>query len=565
MSIHILPEETVNKIAAGEVVENPASVVKELVENSIDAKATCITVEVKAGGFSLIRVSDNGEGIERKDLSLSLERHATSKIHSARDLHSVSSMGFRGEALASIASISHLRIVSYSKKDAVGGEIYCNGGKLGESKDSVRDIGTTIEVGSVFYNVPARKKFQKSCNASKIEIFKTLTKLSLANPKCSLKYFSDEREVLCSRITTLEGTCKEILGERFLQGMSTVQYEENSCHFNGYLGAPFDARRNRLGQYLFVNGRGVICPEISRAIYDVYGTRLDTGSHPTFVLHLTLPPEWLDVNVHPQKKEIRLRERSSIQEVVSKGASRALQGKKREEVEPPLRLQPFKFDFPTPPLYQNVQKKDEEEFFFEREMVELPIIGQFHHFLFLDGRRVDLSLPLSSPPYDGIILVDLQAAYASILFERFCSSDIGALQTLMVPHTIEFTPHECEELKIHLQEIKNMGIEMRPFGKNCLIVEALSPEIDETLLKPLLYELLQVFDQKSVEKERKKKLALTLSRCAKSQKKGWTTIEAKHLVQNLLKTSSPYLCPRGKQTMVHISYDTITRFFQRAN
>jgi DNA mismatch repair protein MutL len=563
MTIHTLSEETINKIAAGEVVESPSSVVKELVENAIDAQATSIAIEIKAGGFSLIRVSDNGMGMSREDLLLSLERHATSKIQSAEDLNGVLSMGFRGEALASIAAISRVRIISCLKKAMVGAEISSDGGKLGQMKDAARDGGTTVEVRSLFYNVPARKKFQKSCSASKAEILKILTKLALANPKCAFKYLADEEEVLSSHIGTLENTCKEVLGDRFLKGTHRVDHKENRCCLSGHLGSPLDARRNRLGQYLFVNGRGVICPEITRGVYEAYGTRLGAHEHPTFVLHLTLPPEWIDVNVHPQKREIRLRERSVIQEVVRKAVLTALQGKP-VKTKPSPKSQPFNWSQLSPLRFQEVREEKVLALDLESMVEELPVIGQFNHFLILDGRVINLHLPHSPPPYDGLIFVDLQAAHARVLFERFLSSGSQALQALMIPHTLEFAPHEYEKLKMHLKEIGEMGVEMRAFGENCLIVEALSPEINEDTLKSLLHAFLEVFDQNASEKERQKKLALTVSRYARSQKKGWTVLEAKHLVKKLLKTDSPYLCPKGKPTMIHLSHDTITGLFQKA-
>ena len=562
MPIHTLSEETINKIAAGEVVENPSSVVKELVENAIDADATSIAIEIKAGGFSLIRVSDDGVGMSRDDLLLSLQRHATSKIQKAEDLNGVLSMGFRGEALASIAAISRVRIISCSKGSLVGAQVSCDGGKLGWLEDAARDMGTTIEVHSLFYNVPARKKFQKTIAASKTEILKILTKLALANPKCAFKYLADEQEALSSHIGTLEKTCKEVLGERFLKGTNPVDHEENRCYLSGRLGSPLDARKNRLGQYLFVNGRGVICSEITRGVYEAYGTRLGSNEHPTFVLHLTLPPEWIDVNVHPQKREIRLRERPVIQEVVRTAVLQALQGKPAKTA-PSLKLQPFNWSQLPPLRFQEAQEEKVSTLDFEMEIEELPVIGQFNHFLILDGRMINLHLPHSPPPYDGIILVDLEAAHAGILYERFLSSGTKELQALMIPHTLEFAPHECEKLKMHLKEIEKMGVEMRPFGENCLIVEALSPEIDEGTLKPLLHALLEVFDQKASEKELQKKLALTVSRYARSQKKGWTVLEAKHLVKKLLKTDSPYLCPKGKPTIIHLSHDTITGLFQK--
>ncbi|NGX51500.1 MAG: DNA mismatch repair protein MutL [Chlamydiae bacterium] len=562
MSIRILSEETINKIAAGEVVEDPASVVKELVENAIDAEASSITIEIKAGGFSLIRISDDGCGMGQDDLLLSLERHATSKLRSAEELNSVYSMGFRGEALASIAAISRLRLLTCQKGARVGAQLSSDGGKLGRLEDASRDSGTTVEVRSLFYNVPARKKFQKSAAASQAKILKVLTKLALAKPQISIKLLADEKALLATHVGTLEQTCREVLGERFLKGSSPVEHEENCCHIRGHLGAPLDARKNRLGQYLFVNGRGVICPEICRGVYDGYGTRLGSQEHPTFLLHMTLPPEWIDVNVHPQKREIRLREVRVIQEAVRRAVLQALQGK-QEEKKPLPPLHPFNYEALPPLRFQESREERVPTFNLEESLVELPVVGQFSSFLLLDGRMVDLQLPHAPPPYDGLILVDLNAAHARILYERFLSSGVAPLQVLMIPLTLDFAPHECEKLSLHLKEIETMGVEMRPFGESCLIVDALTPEIDESSVKSLIHALLEEFDQNASEKELQKKLALTVSRYASSQKKGWTILEARHLVKKLLKTDSPFLSPKGKPTMVHLSHEKISGNFQK--
>jgi len=567
MSIYLLSEETINKIAAGEIVENPASVVKELVENAIDAEASSITVEVKGGGFSLIRVSDDGIGIERKDLPLSLARHATSKIQSSKDLHKILSMGFRGEALASIAAISRMCVTSRPRGAMVGACICCDGGKLGQMEERAHNVGSTIEVRSLFYNVPVRKKFQKSWIASKAEIFKILTKLALAAPRCAFKYLSDEKEIFSSRAGTLKTTCREVLDEQLFKGHLHVDYSHGCCHLHGLLGSLSRLRKNRSGQYLFINGRGVFCFEIIRSVYDAYGPILDSKEHPTFVLHLNLPPEWVDVNVHPQKREVRLRERLVVQEAVMEGISLALQGvagSAKGKAPLPPKLQSFNWS-PHPPLHcQEIRGASPLTFDFESAVEELPVIGQFSHFLIMDGRMSTVHLPHTSPPYDGLILVNLQAAHARLLFERFSSSGVRSLQSLVNPHVLEFAPHEFEKLKMHLMEIANMGIDARPFGNSCLIVEAISPEIRDDELTSLFHAFLEIFDKKASEKEQQRNLAMAAASYAKSQKKGWTMLEAKHLVEHLLKSSSPYFCPRGKFTMVHLSYESITQLFQKA-
>ena len=269
MPIQILSDQTINKIAAGEVIENPASVVKELVENALDAKSSAITVEIERGGFSLIRVSDDGCGMSRDDLLLSLERHATSKIRIAEDLEEVLTMGFRGEALASIAAISKTRVVSAQKGQALGGEVVAEGGKIRSIDPAARNEGTTVEIAMLFYNVPARKKFQKSQGASLSEITRFLTRFGLSHPEIHVRCIADGKEIIHTLPGAIEERLKAFLGETFLNRAKKVEKTDNRCFLSGFLGSPLDARTNRLGQYLFVNGRCVRCPQIARAIYTI--------------------------------------------------------------------------------------------------------------------------------------------------------------------------------------------------------------------------------------------------------------------------------------------------------
>jgi len=544
MPIQILSDQTINKIAAGEVIENPASVVKELVENALDAKSASITIEIERGGFSLIRVSDDGCGMGRDDLLLSLERHATSKIRIAEDLEEVLTMGFRGEALASIAAISKIKVVSAQKGNALGGEVVAEGGKIRSIDPAARNEGTTVEIAMLFYNVPARKKFQKTQGASLREITKFLTRFALSHP-----------EIVHTLPGAIEERLKTLLGEAFLTRAKKVEKTDNRCFLSGFLGSPLEARTNRLGQYLFVNGRCVRCPQIARAIYEGYGTRLSSRLHPTFVLHLTLPPEWIDVNVHPQKREIRLKEEGVIQEVIRKGVMESFQGK-----ESPKEYPKGNWDFAAPLKFQ--EKKEFLPPSLDYVEEEIVVIGLFDHYLIAHGSSY-FSLPNTPGPYEGIFLIDLKGAYARILYDRFVKEEVPPLQTLMIPITLEFPKSEGDILKGHLTEIQGMGVELRPFGDSAFIIDALSPEIEEGMVQGLLEEFIEVLDQSLAEKMRQKKLAFTLSSYARSQKRGWTVVEAKQMVKELMKTTAPYDCPKGKPTVIHLNHDAIENLFQK--
>src|SRR5581483_4928309 len=328
--IRVLSDLTINQIAAGEVIENPASVVKELVENAIDAGARRVKIETLGGGFQLLKISDDGTGMSPDDAALSLERHATSKISDADDLNSLATMGFRGEALASIAAISKLRLLTATDSSPAV-ELEAEGGKISHAGPSSRSRGTTLEVRSLFFNVPARKKFQKSPAASSAEITKMVTQLALAHPEVGFELMQQGRSHFSlpaaageSLTALLKRRAEALLGMEFLPSCRDLSFKEMDYEGQGLIASPEFSRPNRSGQYLFVNQRPVYCPAISYAVRDAYGTRLSSDRHPIYLLHLSIPPPLVDVNVHPQKKEIRLREESQFKFILSDAVNATL-------------------------------------------------------------------------------------------------------------------------------------------------------------------------------------------------------------------------------------------------
>jgi DNA mismatch repair protein MutL len=554
MSIQVLSSQTINKIAAGEVIENPSSVVKELIENAIDAGATQITIEIERGGFALIRVSDNGKGMTKDDLLLCIQRHATSKIQNEKDLEEIHTMGFRGEALASIGAISKLTITTTCHGETIGHTLVCLGGQLSSPKIASRTHGTTFEVRSLFYNVPARLKFQKSPTASQNSVRKMITTFALAYPTHTIRYFADGKEIIAVTPENIKERCLPLMGFSFVQGAIDVHFAEDSVELKGFIGDPLQAKGNRLGQSLFVNGRAVVSHAISHAIYEGYGTRLGNHLHPAFVLYLTLPPHLIDVNVHPQKREIRLRDSFFIQEKIRRAILEAFQGKQQEnalphkqvwKIESPLKAQET---FELPPA--------EEPISFTQE--EIAVIAIFQEYAIIYPTTW-IPLPIEK----GFLMVDLEGALARIRYERFLNHAPLPMQTLLFPITLNLTPHEKRELEQHLDEIQRMGIDLRPFGKESVIVDGLTPDIEAEGLQKLLEDLAEVFDQKLIEKQREKKLALSASYSARSQKKQWSELEAKTVIKALVKTSSPLHCPKGGKTVVEFSDETLKRLFQK--
>lgn len=340
--IRVLSDHTINQIAAGEVIENPASVVKELVENSLDAGADDICVEISGGGRQLIRISDNGCGMNRDDALLCLERHATSKIRAVDDILSVGTMGFRGEAIPSIASISKFLLMTAEAPPPgtadrqaaapAGTMLVVDGGKMVSCVPTVHAPGTTIEVKALFFNVPARKKFLKSPAVDTNEILKMLSLLALGHPTVKFQLISDGKRLLFAPrcdpqqplVQQLQERGTAVLGQDFMQHTCPIESRSDAIAIAGVIGLPDYTRHNRLGQHLFINRRGVVSPLVSFAIRDGYGTALPSGRHPVFVLNITLPGPLVDVNVHPQKREVRLRQEQILREMVVKAVHTAL-------------------------------------------------------------------------------------------------------------------------------------------------------------------------------------------------------------------------------------------------
>ena len=327
--IKLLDDNLINQIAAGEVIENPASVVKELIENSIDAKGKNITVEIKGGGLQQIRIDDDGIGMTKEDILLALQRHATSKLSTFDDLLKISTLGFRGEAIPSIASISKMKIISSTDGDN-GICVSIEGGRVISIEPSSKNIGTTIEINSLFYNVPARKKFQKPINVNNYQISKALTHIFLGNQNVGVEYINNDKKIFSSpnyqslelkQKTNLK--IKDILGEKMLSSMKWIFFEDGPIKIYGYICEPDFCKRTRSSQYLHINNRSVYSLLISKSIKDAYGTRISENTHPVFLLNIDMPKEFVDVNVHPQKKEIRLNEeifiKQSINEAINSG------------------------------------------------------------------------------------------------------------------------------------------------------------------------------------------------------------------------------------------------------
>lgn len=435
-----LASPVINKIAAGEVVENPASVVKELVENCIDAGAKRIEVEALGGGLDLIRIIDDGCGMDREDALLCLERHATSKIQSVEDLQELSTMGFRGEALAAIASVSRLELKT---SDGRGTRVLCEGNEVLAVEPCARNHGTTIEVRSLFYNVPARKKFQKSQSASFAAVARVIETIAIAHPEISF---------------SLNGKLYAPVGlkERIEEILGPYEHELTGGKIYGYIAAPIKAMATRTGQYLYINQRPVVSPLIAKAVKTGFGTRISEHAYPRFVLFLSVDPSEVDVNVHPQKREVRFRNESAIFRWVEKAVA--------EVFIPKLSFsESIVFEAPQPESYPSLAeqfsampfKVEEREFDWVIPEKPLTVVGKY---MLLQK--------------ENLILVDLQAAHARVLFENFRLENRSS-EALLWPLEIPISPEEEERAA----QLQTLGIECRLLKKR-LVVDALPPFLE---------------------------------------------------------------------------------------
>ncbi|HEX3029559.1 MAG TPA: DNA mismatch repair endonuclease MutL, partial [Clostridia bacterium] len=541
--IVILDENTSNKIAAGEVIEKPASAVKELVENSIDAGAGHISVEIKNGGISLIKVTDNGCGIDEDDVEIAFERHATSKIRSADDLDSIKTMGFRGEALASIAAVASVELTTRIQKNSHGNFIKVQGGNLVEIKQTGCPVGTTIIIKDLFYNTPARFKFLKKDSTEAGYISEIMSRIALSAPQISFRLISNNSNVLHTPGNNdLLSTIFSIYGKETAHNVLKLDYENNKIKVSGYAGRPEIARSNRNQQSIFLNGRYIRSKVISAAIDEAYNTYLMKNKHAFTVLNLELNPVLVDVNVHPTKMEVRFSDEQEIFRSVYHSILNALSGKPliKDIITQERKDETFKFEeknnidktafvqanfikdkspqsFNTfkphvssdrenlRPLFQpenlnNIPVKAIQNI--ERKLPEKSKIVESHMNIneepqeyvpevrknFLEDARIigqAFSTYIIAQSDDGLILIDQHAAHERILYEKLKEKyrkKQPMSQFLLAPAAIELTNQEIRIINDEKEFLNNIGYKYEEFGNNSILLREI-PFVDDRNIK----------------------------------------------------------------------------------
>lgn len=556
--IRILSEHTINKIAAGEVIENTASVVKELVENSLDAGATEIEIEIRGGGRQLIRVSDNGCGMDRDDALLCFERHATSKLKELEDLQTIETMGFRGEAIPSIASISKLTLLTCPHGKETGTLVKVEGGHIKQIVSAPCSQGSTFEVKDLFYNVPVRKNFQRSPAYDVQEIHKMLTKISLAHPECRFSLISNQEVLLSAKRDDLRGRIEEVLGKEFCQALKETKISEGIA-LQGFFGEPAWSRQNRSGQYLFINKRAVVNSLVSYALQEGYGPSLPPQRYPIYVLHLTLPGHLVDVNVHPQKKEVRLRQEQELKNLLIKGVQKTLQTIPKQEIEnclsipisyPSFRPSSYEFEF-REMAPQSVQ----EELFSAVPTPKNPpkVLATFNGYLLIEKD-------------EGFFFVDQKRAHSRVIFEQLIKQK-GKIpqQPLLIPFTLETSPVDADLLRNLTEQFEQLGITVREFRPQTFTVEALPINFGNIDVEQLIYDLMErireFHDPEAFKREQEILIAQAASRAAVNAKKRMSKEEAQTLIEKWDACDEPFLCPRRKNVLAPFKQEEISKWF----
>lgn len=576
MSIKILPEEVASQIAAGEVVERPSSVVKELLENSLDAGADQITVWIREAGKRMIEIQDNGSGIPREELELALHRHATSKLDQANDLFQVSTLGFRGEALASIGSVSHLSLSSRTSSEDLGGSIRVEGGETIEVKEVGLPPGTTVRVEHLFYNVPARLKFLKTDRTEKRHINTTVSRYSMANPGVRFKLYQDDELVFQ---TAGSGDLREAIsavhGVKIAKQMQQVLYEDQQIRLAGFISPPGLTRSNRNEMVFFVNQRPVQDPALSKAVTQAYHTMVMKGRYPITVLFLEISPDKVDVNVHPTKAEVRFEDRGEVFRAVGRGVRRALLA--HSPVPEVSDLRGVSLWGGPPPDHRTIRRGVDPAWgMLEQARDDLPFSqpvqpGQMAAplgglVLRLIGQVAATYLIAEGP--DGLYLIDQHAAHERILFEKMMMDQGSqpASQALLDSVVVEFSPASADLLKENLPVLSGLGFEVEDFGPGSFVVRAVPGLVGDSSPEALLraaVEDLEVDETPLEGRIEEKIIARVCKRAAIKAGQVLTPAEQEQLLLDLESCQSPRTCPHGRPTMIHLSVDLLERKFGR--
>jgi DNA mismatch repair protein MutL len=588
--IRLLPADVANKIAAGEVVERPASVLKEILENAIDAGASQIDVEAVAGGTRLVSVADNGSGMNRDDALLSIERHATSKIHTAADIEHIHTLGFRGEALAAISSVSRFRIRTRRHDELAGTELVVSGGKLLDVKDAGCPPGTILEIRDLFFNLPARRKFLRSPQTETTHIRQMFLLQALAWPAVGMSLTLDGRKswALAPGATPLE-RIRELFGQELIEGLRPLERGAGDIKLSGYVSLPALTRGDRTEQYVFVNGRPASAPVVGYAINEAFHSLIPAGRHPYIFMYIDLEPDLVDVNVHPTKKEVRFRRSSDVRDAIigairsaltKSGAAFVAGQTPNPDPAPPMPAAVMPLlkidDLPASRVfsYPRLPPIEPRPVTVEPQAARKPgdgvkaapkapwtwcrVVGQ------INGLYVLLETE------DGFVVMDPHAAHERVLFEKLLNAvEHGQVESqgLLVPETVELQPRDALYVRKSLELIKKLGVGVSEFGGDTFVVDALPRGMDGLGVKDMLIDVARhletLGERGSHSRWREEAIAQAACKAAVKARDRLSLSEVEQLVIALASAEMPYTCPHGRPTLIYTSFRELDRKFGR--
>jgi DNA mismatch repair protein MutL len=602
--IKLLPDHVASQIAAGEVVQRPASLVKELLDNAIDAGATSITLLVKEGGKALVQVIDNGKGMSHGDARMCWERHATSKIGQTEDIFRIKTMGFRGEALASIASVARVEMKTKRQEDELGTAIIIEGSRVLSQEDIASDMGTSIAVKNLFYNIPARRNFLKSNPVEYKHVLDEFIRCVLANPETNFCLYHNDEEQYLLEPSSLENRIIDVFNGTKKSELIFIEEETSIIGINGYCGSPESAKKARGEQYFFVNKRFIKDPYLNHAIIGAYEGLISKEQFPLYVLHITIDPSQIDVNIHPTKTEIKFVDEKNIYQILRAVIRKALGDLLKSPELSPLfddnrfmhhelgKNQNFEAENSTVSSVGRSQRGSWDDMKFEYAQKRNQT-QQNWEILFQENQNIniepeqetvrsqsqDSEIAISRSFFQlhqqyivtqikrGLMLVDQQAAHERILYEKYLRAldkNPVASQQLLFPKTVMLSAGDEQIMLEILDDIRLLGFNISHFGKNTFVVNGLPAELHLGNEQDLLEEVVETYkNSKSTENHKKQLVAKTLAIKA-AIKKGirLQAEEMNRLIDELFACEDPSHAPDGRVCLKMLSLEEVAKMFE---
>ena len=585
MEIKILDENTINKIAAGEVVERPASIIKELVENSIDANATKIIIEIEDAGKKSIKVTDNGHGMDKKNLLMSFKNHSTSKISMIDDLERLNTLGFRGEALSSICAVSKVEILSKTFSQLIGTKIKVLNGDIKKIEDIGINVGTTIIVKDLFYNVPARKKFLKSTRTEFSHIIDIVTNLSIANTQIYFKLLHNGKEILsCPSNTDFSENIVNIFGKDIAKDLIHFEHNDDYLKISGYIGKPSVTTKNQKMQFFYVNKRYVKSYLISNILKDAYKSYLQKGQFPIAFLFIDINPKLIDVNVHPTKRIIKFADERDIYHSVFSGIVDALEGsflapeitisKKESKLLIKDKLDDNKKDLYikektdfkySPKIGKKISdsKRMLENEDLKTKIPEIEIIGQFAN-TYIIAKNFTESFE------ENLLIIDQHAAHEKIIYEQLIKTlenKTKQTQNLLSPKVLELSLKEKAVIEKYIEILKDIGFSIEEFGGNSYIIKSVPVVMGRLESIEIIHEIIEDLTNLGIVRESsilKEKIAQIFA-CHSAVRGGdvLTIAQMNDLIKQLRIAENPFNCPHGRPSMIVLSKKELEKKFKR--